>query len=154
MDEHAPAPLPHDPLWPRAGGWPALSDEGTAEGAPEFDAVLLGIGTWRTSLSPTGAHATPSAVREALRRYSPDLGSGSSLRGLRIADAGDLSDPDGLGETAAADEAARAAARGRLLIALGGGTAAHDWHTLTQGPAAIAHDIKDLGYVAESVHSH
>ena len=45
-------------------------------------------------------------------------------------------------------------AQGQLLIALGGGTAAHDWHTLTQGPAAIAHDIKDLGYVAESVHSH
>ena len=40
------------------------------------------------------------------------------------------------------------------LATLGGGTAAHDWHTLTQGPAAIAHDIKDLGYVAESVHSH
>ena len=39
-------------------------------------------------------------------------------------------------------------------MGMGGGTAAHDWHTLTQGPAAIAHDIKDLGYVAESVHSH
>ncbi|CAB5688200.1 Methionine import ATP-binding protein MetN [Delftia tsuruhatensis] len=45
-------------------------------------------------------------------------------------------------------------AQGQLLIALQGGTASHDWNTLTQGPAAIAHDIKDLGYVAESVHSH
>ncbi|WP_280187734.1 methionine ABC transporter ATP-binding protein [Delftia sp. PS-11] len=45
-------------------------------------------------------------------------------------------------------------AQGQLLIALRDGPAAHDWHTLTQGPAAIAHDIKDLGYVADSVHSH
>ncbi|MDO5051439.1 MAG: arginase family protein [Pseudoclavibacter sp.] len=123
MDEHAPAPLPHDPLWPRAGGWPAPPDESAADGPAGFDAVLLGIGTWRTSLSPTGAGATPAAVREALRRYSPDLGSGGSLRGLRIVDAGDLADPDGLGDAAAAAEVARAAGRGRLLIALGGDNA-------------------------------
>lgn len=32
--------LSHDPLWPRAGAWPAF--EGTA------DAVLLGVPTWRS----------------------------------------------------------------------------------------------------------
>lgn len=50
--------LSHDPLWPRAGSWPAFD---TAA-----DAVLLGVPTWRTSLSPTGAHATPAAIRDAL----------------------------------------------------------------------------------------
>ena len=82
--------LSSDPLWPRAGGWPAF--EGTA------DAVLLGVPVWRTSLSPTGAHATPAAVREALKRY------GTALMGppavdlndvLRISDAGDVVEPDG-----------------------------------------------------------
>ena len=40
------APLPVDPLWPRAGDWPAPT------GSP--DAVILGVPAWRTSLSPTG----------------------------------------------------------------------------------------------------
>jgi formiminoglutamase len=84
--------LSHDPLWPRAGGWPAHdADHGE-------DAVLLGVPTWRTSLSPTGAGATPAAIREALSRY------GTALMGppaadlnevLAIADAGDVVDPDG-----------------------------------------------------------
>ena len=35
-----------------------------------LDLALLGIPAFRTSLSPTGAGATPAAVREALLRYS------------------------------------------------------------------------------------
>ena len=82
--------LSHDPLWPRAGGWP------DADG--EVDAALLGVPTWRTSLSPTGAHATPAAVREALARYSPTLMGPPPVdlnEVLRIADAGDIAEPDG-----------------------------------------------------------
>ncbi|MFC6235750.1 formimidoylglutamase, partial [Leucobacter soli] len=56
--------LVHDPLWPRTGGWPALGDSGTV------DLALIGVPTSRTSLSPTQAHETPAAVRDALRRYS------------------------------------------------------------------------------------
>ncbi|MGO2747733.1 arginase family protein [Microbacterium sp.] len=82
--------LSHDPMWPRAGAWPAY--DGAA------DAVLLGVPTWRTSLSPTGAHATPGAVREALQRYSPTL-MGSPVTDLdailAIRDAGDIEEPDG-----------------------------------------------------------
>lgn len=81
--------LSHDPLWPRAGSWPAF--DGSA------DAVLLGIPAWRTSLSPTGAHATPAAVRTALARYSSALMGPPAVEldaVLRIADAGDISDPD------------------------------------------------------------
>ena len=64
------ATLSHDPLWPRAGGWPALAD---LEPGASVDLTLLGVPAWRTSLSPTNAHATPAAIREALRRYSPAL---------------------------------------------------------------------------------
>ena len=108
--------LSHDPLWPRAGSWPAF--DGSA------DAALLGVPTWRTSLSPTGAHATPAAIREALPRY------GTTLMGppaedlnevLRIADAGDVSDPDGsAGEARVISRVRELTAATDLVIALGG----------------------------------
>ena len=108
--------LSHDPLWPRAGAWPAF--DGAA------DAVLLGVPTWRTSLSPTGAHATPSAIRDALPRY------GSTLMGppivdlkerLRIADAGDIDEPDGDdGEATVIARVRRLASGADLVVALGG----------------------------------
>ncbi|WP_314651075.1 arginase family protein [uncultured Microbacterium sp.] len=84
--------LSHDPLWPRAGSWPAVDPQAVA------DAVLLGVPTWRTSLSPTGAGATPAAIREALLRYSTTLMGPPAVDlndVLRIADAGDVHDPDG-----------------------------------------------------------
>jgi len=110
--------LSQDDLWPRAGGWPApVAGERT-------DAVLLGVPTWRTSLSRTGAHATPAAIREALPRY------GATLMGppivdlntmLRVADAGDVTEPDGpegIEQTVA--RVRELATDTRLLIALGG----------------------------------
>ncbi|MGC5171706.1 arginase family protein [Microbacterium sp. DT81.1] len=113
--------LPSDPLWPRAGGWPALDDPGDA-----LDAVIVGVPAWRTSLSPTGAHATPAAVREALRRYSPTLMGGPvDLGALRVADAGDVAEPDGPdGEAAVRALVAAARARARLVVALGGDNSA------------------------------
>lgn len=115
MSPHT-AQLSNDPLWPRAGSWPAF--DGTA------DAVVLGVPTWRTSLSPTGAHTTPAAIREALPRY------GSTLMGppaieldevLRIADAGDVADPDGsAGEAQVISRVRELAAASKLVIALGG----------------------------------
>ncbi len=113
--------LSHDDLWPRAGDWPALE---SYDG--DVDLTLLGVPAWRTSLSPTGAHATPAAVRDALRRYSPALMAGPvDLGALRIADAGDVGEPDGPeGEAAVREAARRAAARSRLVVALGGDNSA------------------------------
>ena len=113
--------LSHDDLWPRAGSWPSFVAGAAA------DAVLLGVPTWRTSLSPTGAHATPAAIREALTRYSAtlmgppviDLGTV-----LRVLDAGDVPEPDGdagIAETVARVREVSEAAR--LVIALGGDNA-------------------------------
>lgn len=105
-----------DPLWPRAGDWPAPDGR--------VDAVLLGLPAFRTSLSPTGAHATPAAVREALRRYSPTLLGPPPVdlnEGLRVADAGDVSDPDGPdGEAAVRARVRELRAGADLVIALGG----------------------------------
>ncbi|WP_313662359.1 arginase family protein [Cellulosimicrobium cellulans] len=63
----AAQPLSRDPSWPRAGDWPPLG------GDTDVDVAILGVPAWRTSLSPTGAHTTPAAVRDALRRFSPAL---------------------------------------------------------------------------------
>jgi formiminoglutamase len=114
-------PLPHDDLWPRAGGWPTLE---TVRGP--VDIALIGVPTWRTSLSPTGAHATPAAVRDALRRFSAALVSGPvDLDLLQIADAGDVAEPDGAdGEQAVRSLTAAASARARLVVALGGDNSA------------------------------
>ncbi len=106
--------LSHDPLWPRAGDWPEPTDYA--------DAILLGVPAWRTSLSPTGAHATPRAVREALQRYSPTLLGPPPVdlnAAVDIRDAGDVTEPDGPeGETRVRD--AVAALKTDLVIALGG----------------------------------
>jgi formiminoglutamase len=123
--------LSHDALWPRAGDWPALDSL-----VGDVDLVLVGVPAWRTSLSPTGAHATPAAVREALRRYSPALITGPvDLGALRVADAGDVPEPDGpAGESAVRALSAAAAARARLVIALGGDNSAT--YAVAQGVGA------------------
>ncbi|MGX5682061.1 arginase family protein [Schumannella luteola] len=98
--------LPHDPLWPRAGGWPAPT------AGERADVALAGIPTFRSSLSPTRADLTPAAVREALRRYSLETA-------LSIVDAGDAPDPD---ERDATEWVA--AIEADVVIALGGDNSA------------------------------
>ena len=101
--------LPHDPLWPRAGDWPAPGDEPT-------DFALVGVPTHATSISATAAHETPAAVRSALRYYSEHAERETELS---KADWGDVVDPDGDRDAAIAF-LARVAAASRLLVALGG----------------------------------
>lgn len=96
--------LPHDPLWPRAGDWSAPTGRS--------DATIVGIPTHSRSLSPTQAHLTPAAVREALRRYSFESS-------LVISDTGDAVDPDATDATALV-----AAIDAALVIALGGDNSA------------------------------
>lgn len=130
-----PPALSNDPDWPRTGGWaepPAVNDATSTQ----FDLALIGIPTSRTSLSPSNAHLTPAAVREALRRYSGHVVAAGSpkARGtetelvidevLRIFDAGDVNDPDTeAGEAAAAMRIASLAQQSELVIALGGDNA-------------------------------
>lgn len=125
------ADLPHDPLWPRAGSWPA------ALPGERADIALAGIPTHTRSLSPTQAHLTPAAVREALRRYS------LHTSGLRIVDAGDAVDPDSVDATAWV-----AAVEAGLLVAIGGDNSATV--PVAQGRAATGlvtvdahHDLRD-----------
>lgn len=114
--------LPHDPLWPRAGSWPSLVE---VEG--RIDLGLLGIPAHLTSLSPTNAHLTPAAIREALLRYSPGLMPDRGHRDLAplehlvCADFGDIENPDSPeGEARTIAAMSHAVERSALVVALGG----------------------------------
>lgn len=101
-----------DPNWPRAASWLV----GAHNPAPRL--ALLGVPARFTSLSATQAHLTPTAVRQALARYSTWSTVGD-LRDLPVADLGDVDDPD---SPPGEERTARAVAafRGELLVALGG----------------------------------
>ncbi|HYT09480.1 MAG TPA: arginase family protein [Mycobacteriales bacterium] len=111
-------------------GAPGVTAGGASDGAstgagPRVDLAVLGIGTWRTSVSPTGAQATPAAVRLALARYSTYAASLEIDLADRLVavDLGDVDDPDADEDRAAA--AVRAATlRARLTVVLGGDNAA------------------------------
>jgi formiminoglutamase len=138
-------------LWPRTGDFPGAESLDDAR----LDLALLGIPTWRTSLSATRAGETPAAVRAALRYYaafvSPDRSehAGLDFRESRVADFGDVVEPDGAdGETRARELMARAAARASVVVALGGDSA------LTV-PAALGtwgSDVGSAGLVTLDAH--
>lgn len=103
-----------DPRWPRARAW-------LAQGGTEPHLVVLGVPAHETSISPTQAHRTPEAVREALARYSTySLEHGVDLADLPVLDAGDVSDPDHADGEARVAAAIRSLPDHELLIALGG----------------------------------
>ncbi|MEN9619867.1 MAG: hypothetical protein RL499_60 [Actinomycetota bacterium] len=139
--------LAHDPLWPRAGDWPAW------EPGSHADAVLVGIPTWRTALSPGQAHTTPAAIRDALRYYSADTLARPDGSRVTVLDAGDVPEPDGAGEQAATARVAELAATASLVIVLGGDNAATvpaalgAWgaHLATAGLVTLDahHDLRD-----------
>lgn len=110
------ADMTDDPLWPRARNW------FTTDQLPGSDITLLGVPASRTSLSPTHAHLTPHAIREALARYSTySWTHDADLRDLTAVDAGDVHEPDGPeGERRVVDRVAQLGAATSLLIALGG----------------------------------
>ena len=126
--------LPHDPLWPRAGGWAGPAAGRTA------DVAIVGVPTHRTSLSPTQAHLTPAAVREALRRYSLETH-------LTIVDAGDAVDPDDPTAEKRAIEWIASIEAG-LVVAIGGDNAATVPVALGRGARGLVtvdahHDLRD-----------
>jgi formiminoglutamase len=148
------ATLSHDPLWPRAGAWPALEE---LEHGASVDLAILGVPAWRTSLSPTNAHATPAAIRSALQRYSPALMPDRSRAGqdardlgaLRFADAGDIHEPDGPeGEARTIAAVAIALDRSSALVALGGDNSV----TVATALGAWGDDLDRAGLVTIDAH--
>lgn len=107
-----------DPLWPRAASWLVAADGGQ----PEGDLALLGVPAHTSSITPTGAHATPAAIRAALARYSTySASTGIDVATVRAVDLGDVDEPDSVeGEARVSAMATTAEEHFTLLLALGG----------------------------------
>lgn len=84
-----PGPLP-DPRWTSAADWLAA---GT--GGREPDLAVLGVPAHASSMTGSGAHKTPAAVRQALHGLSTWAGARKiELSTLAALDLGNVDDPD------------------------------------------------------------
>jgi formiminoglutamase len=137
---------PADPRWATAAAW---LERGP--GGPRADLAVLGVPTHATSISGSGAHATPNAVRQMLARLS----TWSPTRGLDLdgtvtaLDLGDVADPDlgDEGEFRTRTLAASAAGLSTLVVALGGDNAL----TAPLGVATLG-DLSRAGLVTLDAH--
>ena len=106
--------LPHDHRWPRASSIIKAHD------GSRVDALIIGVPASATSISETGAGATPNAIREALSKYSlAHSNKDVKLAEISIADAGNVISPD-IDEEATISLIRNARMQSALLIALGG----------------------------------
>jgi arginase family enzyme len=108
--------MSEDPLWPRASSWLAPA------GSVRAELGLFGVLASETSISATGANATPAEIRVALARYSTFSHSqNQDLRALGFLDFGDSETPDSKdGEERTKALAHKVSAQTDLSIALGG----------------------------------
>jgi formimidoylglutamase len=112
-----------DPGWPRASDW--LAGKSGPHARAERLAVV-GVPLSRTSISPSGAHETPAAIRSALRRF-PTYGAALDvdLEMLPVVDHGDLDVAALSGEAAisAVRDGLAALPPADLVVLLGGDNA-------------------------------
>jgi formiminoglutamase len=140
----------NDPQWPRALEW--LTGGGSVGGKR---LGVVGVPLSRTSISPSGAGATPAAVRAALRRFATfHAGLGVDLESLSVEDAGDLDVAELVNEEALAgvDAGVGGLPSYDLLVLLGGDNAITRpaMRTLMPLPSAglltldAHHDVRDF----------
>ena len=112
--------MSEDAKWPRASAW--LGAQASASKNHRADLAVIGVPAHLTSISATGAHQTPDAVRAALHRYS--LWSWQhkiDLSRISAVDLGDSHEPDSeSGEQRTSALAGQTANRADLVVALGG----------------------------------
>ena len=137
---------PEDPRWPRAAAWLQAG-----AGAGEVDLAVVGVPTFRTSISGSGAHATPNAVRRMLGRLSTWCPTrGVDLNGtIAPLDFGNVDDPDdvGEGEFRTRAHAHSASTMAQLAFAIGGDNSL----TAPFGQGALA-DLDAAGLVTLDAH--
>jgi formiminoglutamase len=134
--------LPSDRLWPRANSLfkPNLK---------KADIALVGVPAHKSSISPTSAHLTPKAIREALAKYSTFSASKEiDLRGLSFTDLGDVINPDGQdGKRRVAKKLENVLESYQTLIALGG-----DNSITFSVASSIFKDLSKVGLVTLDAH--
>lgn len=134
------ANLPDDPNWPRANS--LLKSAKT-------ELAMIGVPASATALSPTSAHLTPAAIREALAKYSTFAGSiDTELSSSGITDLGDVLSPDHAeGEARVAQAVAGSLNTHKILVALGGD------NSITYSVAAgLYPDLSKVGLITFDAH--
>lgn len=134
------ANLSSDPNWPRAN---------TLLKSTKAKFAIIGVPASATALSPTSAHLTPAAIREALAKYSTYAGStDTELQESGITDLGDIESPDHeAGEARVASAVADLLNTYKILLALGGD------NSITYSVAAgLFPDLSKIGLITFDAH--
>ncbi len=134
------ANLSNDPNWLRAN---------TLLKSTNTELAIIGVPASATALSPTSAHLTPAAIREALAKYSTYAGStDTELQESGITDLGDIESPDHeAGETRVASAAAGLLNKYKILLALGGD------NSITYSVAAgLFPEVSKIGLITFDAH--
>jgi formiminoglutamase len=130
-----------DPLWPKASDW--LTGGGDRAG-PRL--AVVGVPLCRTSISPSGAAATPAAVRTALRRFATfHAGLGVDLSCLSVTDHGDLDVADA-GVEDHLDRVDLSGIEADLIVVLGGDNA------VTRPALRTLLDVRTAGLLTLDAH--
>ena len=137
--------MSEDALWPRAASWLTPGNFGEI-----CDLALLGVPAFATSISATGAHATPAAIRAALARYSTwSWTHGADLQALSFLDFGDVVNPDSAeGEARTMAAAAELAGSAGLVIGLGGDNSV----TYALAMGAFGESVANAGLITLDAH--
>ncbi len=135
---------PHeDPNWPRAKSWLESS-------ASSPDIEVVGVLAHLTSISPTSAHKTPDAVRQALLRYSTyNLSLDVDVQDLKVKDLGNINDVDfAEGETNVFKFIQEHHNPNALLVAIGGDNSI----TYSVMQAINHNDLSNAGLITFDAH--
>jgi len=132
--------LKEDAAWPRAAAWLK------ADAGAKADLALLGVPANLTSISATGANATPDAIRQALMRYSLQSSVGS-IESISAIDAGNIDDPDH-NEAVTIAKVAELTTRTELVVALGGDNSV----TYATAIGAFGADLETAGLITFDAH--
>lgn len=135
--------MTEDHKWPRAAHWLKPFANETS-----VDLAVYGVCASQTSISKTGAHETPNAIRQALLRYSTYSWSQNIDLGELVArDFGNSEHPDSPeGEEVTKRLAKQAAENGKLSIALGGD------NSVTFAAMSGAHNLGNSGLITFDAH--
>jgi formiminoglutamase len=129
--------MAEDAKWPRVA---------SLIGSASSPIGLIDVPASKTSISPTNAHLTPRAIREALQRYSTySYSTGKDLSALSIEDLGAIEDPD---NNEAKTTAAIKTADKDLTIALGGDNSI----TYAVGLGVFGDDLATSGLITLDAH--
>ncbi len=134
--------MSEDALWPRAATWLQANSSNA-------DISVYGVPAHKTSISKTGAHKTPAAIRKALVRYSTyNATRRLDIATLKVKDHGDVKSPDSLEGEQRTSAMASVAAKSRLAVALGGDNSI----TFAVARGVFGTDLSNAGLITLDAH--